>query len=81
MSKHTQEYEIMRDGRAFLRTPSISSARPREAAPDLLEALKDVTELYVSLVNSGDAGFWNPEEQKEIQAARAAIAKATGEKA
>ena len=47
------------------------------AAPALLEALQAVTSIYVQLVNTGDAGRWDPEMEHEIQAARAAIAKAT----
>jgi hypothetical protein len=52
--------------------------RLRDAAPDLLEALKGVTDLYCELVNSGDAGCWNPETVPNIVIARAAIAKAEG---
>lgn len=48
------------------------------AAPDLLEALESLIIKYVRLVNSGDAGFWNPEDDKEVIAAIAAIAKAEG---
>lgn len=48
------------------------------AAPDLLEALESLIIKYVRLVNSGDAGFWNPEDDKEVIAARAAIAKVEG---
>lgn len=46
------------------------------AAPDLLAALDALLKRYSSLVNSGDCGNWNPEEEEEIIAARAAIAKA-----
>lgn len=49
------------------------------AAPDLLIALEEVTKMYVKLGNSGDCGFWTPESQDEIIAARAAVAKARGE--
>lgn len=56
-----------------------ANARLIAAAPELLEALESVLKNYVSLVNSGDAGNWNPEEEPEVQAALAAIAKATGE--
>ena len=48
------------------------------AAPDLLEALSKLTEMYCQMVHSGDCGNWNPEDDIEIQEARAAIAKATG---
>lgn len=47
------------------------------AAPDLLKALEDMTQMYADLVNSGDAGNWDCEKVKEVIAARAAIAKAT----
>lgn len=49
------------------------------AAPDLLEALRGMIEMYVPFINSGDAGNWDPETEPEVIAARAAIAKATGE--
>lgn len=55
------------------------NARLIAAAPELLEALNTMTNRYCSLVNSGDAGNWNPEEDPEVQQARAVIAKATGE--
>jgi hypothetical protein len=48
------------------------------AAPEIIEALRAMTQRYVDLVNSGDAGFWDPEEDAEVIAARAAIAKAQG---
>jgi hypothetical protein len=48
------------------------------AAPDQNRALVDLLELYVSLVNSGDCGNWDPEKEPEVIAARAAIAKAEG---
>jgi len=51
------------------------------AAPELLEALKDLLDHYTSLVNSGDAGNWDAENEGEVIAARAAIAKAQGETA
>lgn len=46
------------------------------AHADLVAALKGVTDLYTSLVHSGDAGFWDPEEEEPIVAAREALAKA-----
>ena len=48
------------------------------AAPDMLEALKAMTKLYVDFVNSGDCGCWDPERIDEVKLARAAIAKAEG---
>ena len=53
-------------------------ARLIAAAPDLLAALQTFLAEYVSLVNSGDAGNWDAEEEDKVIAARAAIAKATG---
>lgn len=43
---------------------------------ELLEALEKLTAHYCGLVNSGDAGNWNPEKDDEVIQARAAIARA-----
>jgi hypothetical protein len=48
------------------------------AAPDMYEALKTFVAEYVDLVESGDAGFWDPEKEAKVIAARSAIAKAEG---
>lgn len=48
----------------------------RAASKDLLAALQGLLERYTALVNSGDCGTWNPEEEAEVTAARAAISKA-----
>lgn len=48
------------------------------AAPDLLAALRTFVDEYVGLVNSGDAGFWDPEGEPKVIAARKAISKAEG---
>jgi len=58
--------------------PSEANAALMTAAPEIIEALRAMTQRYVDLVNSGDAGFWDPEEDAEVIAARAAIAKAQG---
>lgn len=42
----------------------------------LLAALENFVERYTALVNSGDAGNWNPETDAEVIQARAAISKA-----
>ncbi len=42
----------------------------------LRDALKGVTTMYVELADSGDCGFWEPEEVGEIVLARAALAAA-----
>ena len=49
------------------------------AAPELYDALSKLAELYAELVNSGDCGSWDPEEDEPMKAARAALAKARGE--
>ena len=41
----------------------------------LEEALQGTVKWFVDLADSGDAGFWNPEEQSVIIAARAALKK------
>lgn len=49
---------------AILALPAISGVR---------EALEDLLNLYVELVNCGDCGFWDPEKVTEVIAARAAL--------
>lgn len=41
------------------------------------DALRGILNRYVGLVNSGDAGNWNPETEPEVIAARAALSKNT----
>jgi hypothetical protein len=41
----------------------------------LEEAIEGTIKWIVDLANSGDAGFWNPEEQSVIIVARAALNK------
>ena len=41
----------------------------------LEEALEGTVKCFVDLADSGDAGFWNPDEQLVIIAARAALKK------
>ncbi len=48
------------------------------AAPELLASLRVMLHRYLELVNSGDAGNWNPEGDDCVIAARAAILKAIG---
>lgn len=50
------------------------------AAPDLYEASKELLKHYLGIVNSGDCGFWNPEEEAQVINSRKAIAKAEGGK-
>ena len=49
------------------------------AAPELFEALKEMTRAYTELVNCGDCGRWNPENDGEVMQARAALTKATAQ--
>jgi hypothetical protein len=81
-------YQVTRVGKTIAQTYYSSQDENAEAdtrliaaAPDLLRALQMMTAAYVELVNSGDAGRWNPETDAEVIASRAAIAKATGEAA
>jgi hypothetical protein len=57
---------------------AVADARLIAAAPDLLASLEAVTKHYVDLINCGDCGNWNPEDEDPIKAARTAIAKAKG---
>ena len=41
----------------------------------LRKAAEDMLNRYVSLVNCGDCGYWNPEEEKEVIALRQALAQ------
>lgn len=53
-----------------------ANARLMAAAPELLEASKVFLAMYIRLAESGDCGNWNPEEEAEVIAVRAAIHKA-----
>jgi len=39
----------------------------------LRRALADLVDRYVTLVDSGDCGHWNPEDEPVVKAARAAL--------
>lgn len=62
------------DGRGV----SIDDLRLAAAAPDLHAALALFLAEYVELVESGDAGYWDPEQENKVKLARAALAKAEG---
>lgn len=47
--------------------------RSAEKIVKLKRALKDLTKHYVALVNSGDCGKWDPEEEPAVIAAREAL--------
>jgi len=49
------------------------------AAPELFEALVNITDRYIALVSSGDCGFWDEEDEDQVIKAKEAIAKAKGE--
>lgn len=61
-------------------TLTLDNAKLIAAAPDLLDAVKGMVSMYVELVESGDAGFWDAEKVLEVIAAREAISKAEGRK-
>lgn len=56
-----------------------ANARLISAAPDMAKALERFLDHYVAMVSSGDCGFWNPEDEAHVKAARSALAKARGE--
>jgi len=41
---------------------------------DMSDCLEDMTNHYAELANSGDCGFWDPEKESEVVAARKMIA-------
>lgn len=43
---------------------------------DMADCLDDMTNHYAELINSGDAGNWNPEEEQEVMAARKMVSEA-----
>ncbi len=51
-----------------------ANARLIAAAPALYETLKVFLEQYLELVNSGDAGSWDPEKEHKVMMARNVIA-------
>jgi hypothetical protein len=53
----------------------------RDTIDALVAALEGTLGKWVALVESGDAGFWNAEEEEHVKASRAALAKAKGKQA
>ena len=51
---------------------AISGCDKRHAVA--LSALRELLERYTGLVNCGDCGNWNPEDEQPVIAARAALA-------
>lgn len=69
--------ERLRDAR--LDEWSDTAEKLRDAADvidALVAALDTFVSEYVELVNSGDAGFWEPEDEPKVKAARRALAMA-----
>lgn len=58
-----------------LRAIALEVRKREDRIKQLEEALEGTVKWIVDLANSGDAGFWNPEEQSAIIAARAALKK------
>ena len=73
-SERTAKYEAKWD-RERQRQHLANSAGP------LLAALQNLLERYIALINCGDCGHWDPEQEAVVIAARAAIAQATGTEA
>ena len=42
---------------------------------ELIAALDKLLKKHVELIESGDCGFWNPEDEAEVTHARAVLAK------
>jgi hypothetical protein len=77
--QHKAKIEAARRARANDMVPSqdVLDRRVLEAAR--YQALEILLERYVGLVNCGDCGNWNPEQEEEVISARAVLAKARGE--
>jgi hypothetical protein len=66
------------DGTKALYAPSLNtSSLPQSSSTSRIEALEaslsSLLERYTGLVNSGDAGNWDPEKEPCVIAARAAL--------
>lgn len=75
----TKNVAATRQGLDWTRAEAIASWNRRAVsapavAPEVREALEGMVRVYVALVDSGDAGFWDPEEVAEVKAARSALA-------
>lgn len=54
------------------------TAKAEAQLAQMRKALDGILNRYTRLVNSGDAGFWDPEEEPEVIAARLALSSAAG---
>lgn len=52
----------------------IGVVNPEGSVKLLLHVLQQMTERYCALVNSGDAGSWDPEQDSEVSNARTTMA-------
>ena len=72
LNRLNDEMEEKRKDIVYLAT---EKAKLEDRIKRLEEALEGTVKWIVDLANSGDAGFWNPDEQSVIIAARAALKK------
>ena len=70
---HDSKYKVCDDDFARQLKRELNAAN--DGIKRLEEALEGTVKRFVDLADSGDAGFWNPEEQSVIIAARAALKK------
>lgn len=68
-----QEREKLRDWSIKQNTHFALVLQIIDYADRLEDALKNTLEKYVALANSGDAGFWDPENEDHVRAARQAL--------
>lgn len=71
-----EDWDVTEDSQTALEAKQAKVAALLSAAPDLLAALKATLEIHVDMANSGDCGFWDPEDEEHVKQARAAISKA-----
>ncbi len=56
--------------------PQPTRRQLNRASPLMYRALNDMLDHYTRLVNSGDCGNWDCEDEPQVQQARAALALA-----
>ncbi len=80
LDKARAESECEPDYVLYTRTNTIPDPLDDPRVVTLVGALKGLLTHYVDMANSGDAGFWDCEEEPVVIAARAALTLAKGEK-
>lgn len=72
---HSAQHKT-KHGLKVIAARAILAERGRQEAQtrDLVDCLSDMTEHYVELAGCGDCGFWDPEKELEVIAARKMIA-------